>query len=104
MNDVHQIVDLIANCRRANKKRKRLVIITRAEKPIIYSFGSKVIEIPVPAIEPEKIVDTSGAGDAFVGGFLAKFVRSEPINKCIECGIWASGLIIQRVGSSFTDS
>lgn len=29
---------------------------------------------PVPPIEKEKIIDTNGAGDAFVGGFLAGYV------------------------------
>ena len=52
----------------------------------------------MPKIEPEKIIDTSSAGDAFVGGFLAQFIKNEPIEKCIDCGIWASGLIIQRSG------
>jgi adenosine kinase len=52
----------------------------------------------VPAIEAEKIVDTSSAGDAFVGGFLAQYVKNESIEKAIKCGIWASGLIIQRFG------
>lgn len=52
----------------------------------------------MPPIEAEKIVDTSSAGDAFVGGFLAQYVKNEPIEKAIKCGIWASGLIIQRFG------
>jgi sugar/nucleoside kinase (ribokinase family) len=63
-------------------------------------MGNKLGEIPVPAIEAEKIVDTSSAGDAFVGGFLAQYVKNEPIEKAIKCGIWASGLIIQRFGIS----
>jgi adenosine kinase len=30
-----------------------------------------VTEYPVEALPKEKIVDTNGAGDAFVGGFMA---------------------------------
>ena len=47
----------------------------------------------VPLIEPSQIIDTSCAGDAFCGGFLAQLVKGEGIEKCIDCGIWASGVI-----------
>jgi len=74
------------------------VIITQADKPVVYCIGNKLGEVPVPTIEAEKIVDTSSAGDAFVGGFLSQYVKNEPIEKAIKCGIWASGIIIQRFG------
>jgi adenosine kinase len=32
-------------------------------------------EFPVPLVPRERIVDTNGAGDAFVGGFLAQYVQ-----------------------------
>jgi adenosine kinase len=32
-------------------------------------------EFPVPLVARERIVDTNGAGDAFVGGFLAQYVQ-----------------------------
>ena len=64
-------------------------------------------------------MDTSGAGDAFVGGFLAKYVttttttnvennsESLELERCIDdaikCGNWASSLIIQKVGCNFSD-
>ena len=40
----------------------------------------------------------NGAGDAFVGGFLSQYVKGESLEKSIDCGVWASGLIIQRSG------
>jgi hypothetical protein len=32
-------------------------------------------EFPVLLVARERIVDTNGAGDAFVGGFLAQYVQ-----------------------------
>jgi adenosine kinase len=58
----------------------------------------------VPRIPSEQIIDTNGAGDAFVGGFLAQFVKDEGLDKCVDCGIWASGLIIQRSGCTFPET
>ena len=43
-------------------------------------------------------MDTNGAGDAFVGGFLSQYVQGKSLEKCIDCGIWVSQLIIQRSG------
>ncbi len=69
-----------------------------------YSFkGTNVSKYDVLKLEQEKIVDTNGAGDAFVGGFLAQYVRGEPIKKCVDCGIWSAALIIQRSGCTFPE-
>jgi hypothetical protein len=39
----------------------------------------QVTEFPVNAIPAEEIVDTNGAGDAFVGGFMSQLVQEKPI-------------------------
>ena len=93
-----KIVKYISNAAKKNVKRKRLVVITRAEKPVVYCVGNLVDEIAVPEIAADKIIDTSCAGDAFVGGFIAQYLKNESIQKCIDCGIWAAGQIIQRHG------
>ena len=33
-------------------------------------------EFPVQKLDADKIVDTNGAGDAFVGGYLAQLVQA----------------------------
>ncbi len=68
------------------------------------SKGNAVSEYKVLKLDQEKIVDTNGAGDAFVGGFLAQYVKGEAIEKCVDCGIWSSALIIQRSGCTFPES
>ncbi len=57
----------------------------------------------VPKVPSEKIVDTNGAGDAFVGGFLAQYIQGEPLDVCIRCGLWIAEIVIQRHGCSFPD-
>lgn len=97
------IASQISNLPKANNK-KRIVIITQGDKPVVLAIGDEVKEIEVPKIDQEKIIDTNGAGDAFVGGFLAQYVKGESIEKCIDCGIWVSSLIIQRSGCTFPDT
>ena len=41
---------------------------------LVYTAVSQVLEFPVTSLAKEEIVDTNGAGDAFVGGFLAQQV------------------------------
>ena len=57
----------------------------------------------MPKLEDDKIIDTNGAGDAFVGGFFAQYLKGQPFEKCIDCGIWISQIVIQRSGCSFPD-
>ena len=35
------------------------------------------------------------------GGFLAQLVKKQSIDKCVDCGIWASGIIIQCSGCEY---
>ena len=51
----------------------------------------------------ETLVDTNGAGDAFVAGFLSQLLLGKPLGKCVEAGHWSAGVIIQHVGCTFPD-
>ena len=61
--------------------RDRTVVITQGKDPIIIAQAHKVDgsetvtvdvkEVEIPAIPKEKVIDTNGAGDSFVGGFLS---------------------------------
>lgn len=86
---------------------KRIVICTQGEKSVIASYTpSGTDEVQTTSFNPnpiskELIVDTNGAGDAFVGGFLSQYVQNpkiENLKRCIEFGNYAAGEIIKRSG------
>ncbi len=81
--------------------RSRVVVITQGAEPVIVCENGKVTEYHVIGLKSEDIVDTNGAGDAFVGGFLAKLALGKPIKDCVMCGIWAATEIIQQSGCTF---
>jgi len=81
--------------------RPRTVIFTQGSKPTILAQGTNVIEIAVPSIDKAKIIDTNGAGDAFVGGFLAGVAKGASYEEAIKAGHYSAGVIIQHDGCSF---
>lgn len=46
-----------------------------------------------------KVVDTTGAGDAFAAGFLFGLLKNLPIKKCAEIGNSLASFSIQRIGA-----
>lgn len=97
-DNFHEIALKISNLPKQNANRERIVIITQGDKPIVLSKDGKVKEFPVERLPADKVVDTNGAGDSFVGGFLSQLIKGEPIHVCIECGVWAAQHIIQVSG------
>jgi len=78
--------------------RSRVVVITQGSEPVIVVEKDKVTEYHVTKLDSDKIVDTNGAGDAFVGGFLAQLALGKSIKDSVLCGIWCATEIIQQSG------
>ena len=97
-----EIVKLTAfvNCKRSSG---RTVIITQGKGNILMADNnsSGVKEFQVKPIDDNKIVDTIGAGDAFVGGFFAQLVQNKSFDVCIKCGIYCAQQVIQQIGCQF---
>ncbi len=68
--------------------------------------GSEEVELtefPVPKVPEEQIVDTNGAGDAFVGGFLSQLYQDKDIATCVKVGINLSVDVVKRSGCTFPE-
>ena len=73
-----------------------LAVITRGEKGSI--VARKDERIAIPAIEIEKLVDTTGAGDLYAAGFLYGYTNGRTLEDCGHLGSLAAGLVIQQIG------
>jgi sugar/nucleoside kinase (ribokinase family) len=51
-------------------------------------------------VYPSTVVDTTGAGDSFVGGFISGLVRKEPLLRCAMIGAATASLAVQSVGAT----
>ncbi|CAJ0763515.1 23426_t:CDS:1, partial [Entrophospora sp. SA101] len=54
----------------------------------------------IKALADDEIVDTNGAGDAFVGGFLSQFIEGKSVEESIEAGHWLAKLNLKQIGPS----
>merc|ERR1719476_212135 len=83
------------------KSRKRTVVITQGCDPTIVAINGHVTEHPILKLPKEKLVDTNGAGDSYVGGFLAGLVKGLPAEECCKAGAYAASVIVQQSGCTF---
>jgi len=102
-SDVGEVALKIAQLPKENGSRSRLVVITQGSDPVIAVQHGKLHSFPVKSIPKEAIVDTNGAGDAFVGGFLAQQVLGADLATSVKCGAWAAELCIKRSGCTMPD-
>lgn len=100
--NLHEIALKICQLPKQNENRKRVAVITQGKDPVLLALNGKITEIPVHKLSDDEIVDTNGAGDGFVGGFLAQFIQKKPLETCVRCGIWAASQIIKQSGCSFS--
>ncbi|EDO43711.1 predicted protein [Nematostella vectensis] len=96
--DLKEIILKMSKLTKVNEKRSRTVVITHGKKPTLVAQDGEVREFPIIAIKEEDIVDTNGAGDAFVGGYLSQLVLGKPVEECVRCGHWCANYIIQQSG------
>ncbi|WCN29399.1 carbohydrate kinase family protein [Thermococcus kodakarensis] len=75
----------------------KLVVITRGEKGVLVYDGS-FREFPALPIKPEEIVDPTGGGDAFAGGFLAGYSRGRPLEECVRLGLERAREVLKKWG------
>lgn len=101
--DIKEIAKKCGAWPKENKNKSRMVIFTQGELPIVVCRDGKVSEYSVPKLTKEEMVDTNGAGDAFVGGFLARYVMGDSLPECIETAKRVARLIIARSGCTFPE-
>lgn len=96
--DVKEIALKASSLDKINKERERIVIFTQGKDATIVASGGKVTEYAIIPIEAKDIIDTNGAGDSFVGGFLSQFMQGKDIPRCVQVGNYAANYIIQQSG------
>ena len=94
-------VETIEDCRVAAKKffdmGVKNVIITLGVRGAFYTDGKQ--EVFVPALKVQA-VETTGAGDAFNGGFATAIAEGLPIEKALQFATCTAAISVTRLGSA----
>ena len=79
------------------KKLKKLLVITRGDKGALAIKGNEVVHCD--AKKNIKLVDLTGAGELFAGGFLNGYINKKSLKESLEMGTDLSAKIIQKIGA-----
>ncbi|XP_040831932.1 adenosine kinase isoform X5 [Ochotona curzoniae] len=101
--DIKEIAKKTQALPKVNSKRHRIVIFTQGREDTIMATEGEVTAFAVLDQDQKEIIDTNGAGDAFVGGFLSQLVSDKPLTECIRAGHYAASVIIRRTGCTFPE-
>ncbi len=78
------------------RKDCKIAAVTRSERgSVIVSANETAV---ISAIEIEKLVDTTGAGDLYAAGFLFGYTSGRSLTDCGHLGSLAAGICIQQIG------
>jgi len=74
----------------------RIVLVTRGLKGSMLLFADQLYNIP--PCKPKTVVDPTGAGDAYIGAFLAEYLRVKDALWCACVGSAAASFVVEGVG------
>jgi fructokinase len=80
----------------AARRDVALAALTRSEAGSVILRGTETVEV---AAEPTKLVDTTGAGDAYAAGFLAGYAAGKSLPVCGRMGSIAAAEVISHYGA-----
>lgn len=75
----------------------KLVVAKAGAQGCYIGFRKEIQHVPAP---PIKAIDTTGAGDAFNGGFLHGLATEESLIQCARLGITTATLKVLNRGSA----
>ena len=81
---------------KACRGRAKISALTRGAKGSVVIFGDQTLIIE--ARPPEKVVDTTGAGDQYAAGFLFGLAQGRDLTACGRLGALAASEVIAHYG------
>ncbi len=88
--------DLLSAMKRIHEYGAEIVIVTRGMKGSKLLLEGKLYDIP--ACKPKVIQDPTGAGDAFIGAFLAEYLRGKDPVWCACVGSASASFVVEGLG------
>eukprot|EP00727_Mastigamoeba_balamuthi_P007930 m51a1_g3758 adenosine kinase, putative (349) ;mRNA; r:106943-108200 len=103
-DDLPAIARALAAFKTAAPSIHRTVVITNGPRAAVACRDGAVTTHEPEDIPRSEIVDTNGAGDSFVGGFLAAMIKGNgsDIAKCMAAGNYCAGQCLRHASCKFS--
>lgn len=102
VDDLKDIAKRMANLEKVNTKKPRTVVITHgSEETVVCSQDGEAKTFAPIKCPKEKIADTNGCGDSFVGGFISQYLQDAPIETCVAAGHYCAWKCLQEAGCTY---
>lgn len=95
---VATVPDAEAAARRLRERGAGAVVVTLGDKGALYQDGSRSVHVPPFRAGP--VVETTGAGDAFNGGFAAALAEGMDPVAAVRFGSATAGISVTRPGTA----
>lgn len=90
-------IDFKKDCSIYLKYQEKILILTDGENgSYLYHRGKVYFQ---KAVIPKKIIDTTGAGDAYTSGFLAAYIKDSNFEEAMHQGAFYASEIINKIGA-----
>ncbi|HEY7304992.1 MAG TPA: carbohydrate kinase family protein [Bryobacteraceae bacterium] len=78
-------------------KLAKTIAVKLGERGVLMFTEGVLFRIPAAKV---RAVDTTGAGDSFNAGFLARFLRGASVSECAKSGVEAAARCVRKVGGT----
>ena len=92
--DSDEIINLLKN-----KYSNTSILLTLGEKGSIYSYKTKYLKCEAMKV---KAVDTTAAGDTFIGYFISHLSRDKEIKDCLSIASKAASICVTKKGGAIS--
>ena len=75
----------------------QVVIKLGVEGALFYANGRPAIRVPAPPLD--RVIDGTGAGDAFIAGFLPAWLDKKPPTEALGSGCRLAAHALQLIGA-----
>lgn len=91
---LHTIKEIVQSI--LDDDNSKIVVVTNGSKTVELGYKDNLKLFNVPKVKD--IVDTTGAGDSFVAGFLSCYVQHLPLEECVAGGMEVASKVVTQIG------
>ncbi|MBR0992928.1 ribokinase [Bradyrhizobium japonicum] len=96
LSDGDEAARIVDVARQLQARADQTICVTLGKRGVLVLAGREEIAVPARAV---KVIDTTGAGDCFVGALAARLADGAPVRAALAFANAAASISVQRMGA-----